>query len=156
MYCFWRVAILLVFVSQQQQGSTFDNVPKSKSVFWCVVYPTMKPRFLVAAVAASVATTGSCVGEPTPEQTAAWAMLLFDDQSATISPAQHQPLVNGSLPTWLSGSLIRVGPALWDLPHRNATHNFDGLAKISRWTFGAGGVSHSGADFTDRFLETDV
>jgi carotenoid cleavage dioxygenase-like enzyme len=57
--------------------------------------------------------------------------------------------VSGELPRWLQGSLIRTGPAKWDLGSRTMNHWFDGLAMLHRFSFADGGVSYA-----SRFLET--
>jgi beta,beta-carotene 9',10'-dioxygenase len=57
--------------------------------------------------------------------------------------------VQGTLPHWLTGSLIRTGPALWDLPGQTLNHWFDGLAMLHRFSFADQSVSYA-----NRFLET--
>jgi carotenoid cleavage dioxygenase-like enzyme len=57
--------------------------------------------------------------------------------------------VQGTVPGWLTGSLIRTGPALWDLPQQTMKHWFDGLAMLHRFSFAEGSVSYA-----NRFLET--
>lgn len=57
--------------------------------------------------------------------------------------------VRGTLPPWLTGSLIRTGPALWDLPEQTMRHWFDGLAMLHRFSFADQSVSYA-----NRFLET--
>lgn len=57
--------------------------------------------------------------------------------------------VQGTIPAWLTGSLIRTGPALWDLPQQTMRHWFDGLAMLHRFSFADQNVSYA-----NRFLET--
>lgn len=57
--------------------------------------------------------------------------------------------VQGTVPPWLAGSLIRTGPALWDLPGQTMRHWFDGLAMLHRFSFADQTVSYA-----NRFLET--
>jgi beta,beta-carotene 9',10'-dioxygenase len=57
--------------------------------------------------------------------------------------------VQGALPPWLTGSLIRTGPARWEVGERSMNHWFDGLAMLHRFSLHAGGVSYA-----NRFLET--
>jgi carotenoid cleavage dioxygenase-like enzyme len=57
------------------------------------------------------------------------------------------PLI-GELPGWLSGSLLRTGPAKFEAGDRQFNHWFDGLAMLHRFTFGDGRVSYG-----NRFLE---
>lgn len=57
--------------------------------------------------------------------------------------------VRGKLPPWLTGSLIRTGPAKWEVGGRSMNHWFDGLAMLHRFSFADGSVSYA-----NRFLET--
>jgi carotenoid cleavage dioxygenase-like enzyme len=57
--------------------------------------------------------------------------------------------VRGQLPPWLTGSLIRTGPAKWEVDGRAMNHWFDGLAMLHRFSFADGGVSYA-----NRFLES--
>ncbi|HEY2161351.1 MAG TPA: carotenoid oxygenase family protein [Solirubrobacteraceae bacterium] len=57
--------------------------------------------------------------------------------------------VRGELPDWLQGSLIRTGPAKWEVGSRTMNHWFDGLAMLHRFSFAEGTVSYA-----NRFLET--
>ena len=57
--------------------------------------------------------------------------------------------VQGELPPWLQGSLIRTGPAKWEVGDRAMNHWFDGFAMLHRFSFADGDVSYA-----NRFLET--
>jgi beta,beta-carotene 9',10'-dioxygenase len=57
--------------------------------------------------------------------------------------------VQGQLPAWLTGSLIRTGPAKWEVGGRSMNHWFDGLAMLHRFSFADGAVSYA-----NRFLHT--
>jgi carotenoid cleavage dioxygenase-like enzyme len=57
--------------------------------------------------------------------------------------------VTGQFPPWLQGSLMRTGPAKWEVGGRSMNHWFDGLAMLHRFTFADGQVSYA-----NRFLET--
>jgi beta,beta-carotene 9',10'-dioxygenase len=57
--------------------------------------------------------------------------------------------IQGQLPPWLEGSLIRTGPAKWEVGERSMNHWFDGLAMLHRFSFANGAVSYA-----NRFLET--
>jgi beta,beta-carotene 9',10'-dioxygenase len=59
--------------------------------------------------------------------------------------------VRGALPAWLSGSLMRVTPAKFDIENRPIRHWFDGLAMLHRFAFDEGRVSYA-----NRFLESDA
>src|SRR3954462_8588385 len=55
--------------------------------------------------------------------------------------------VEGELPSWLEGTLVRNGPARFDEGPR---HWFDGLAMLPRFAIGDGQVSYA-----NRFLRTN-
>jgi beta,beta-carotene 9',10'-dioxygenase len=57
--------------------------------------------------------------------------------------------LEGELPSWLAGSLLRTGPARWDLGKQTVNHWFDGLAMLHRFTIGDGTVSYA-----NRFLRS--
>jgi len=57
--------------------------------------------------------------------------------------------VDGRLPDWLSGSLLRIGPARYEVGERTVNHWFDGLSMLHRFSFAGGRVSYA-----NRFLET--
>src|SRR3954469_8242102 len=58
--------------------------------------------------------------------------------------------VSGTVPGWLTGSLVRVTPALLDGGGRSLRHWFDGAAMLNAFGFGDGSVSYA-----SRFLATD-
>ena len=58
--------------------------------------------------------------------------------------------LTGALPEWLTGTLIRTGPAQFDIAGEPYRHWFDGLAMLSRFSFQAGRVS-----YVNRFLASD-
>ncbi len=72
--------------------------------------------------------------------------------------------VEGTLPDWLTGSLVRNGPGSFAVSEGGSVdHWFDGLAMCYRFTFDPGnraGGSISGAEdavhYRNRFLETDA
>lgn len=57
--------------------------------------------------------------------------------------------VEGELPGWLTGSLLRTGPAQFEVGERKMRHWFDGLAMLHRFGFADGEVSYA-----NRFLGT--
>jgi beta,beta-carotene 9',10'-dioxygenase len=59
--------------------------------------------------------------------------------------------LRGELPDWLSGSLVRVTPAKFELEQGTIRHWFDGLAMLHRFAFHDGRVSYA-----NRFLRSDV
>ncbi|ARS89051.1 carotenoid oxygenase family protein [Natrarchaeobaculum aegyptiacum] len=59
--------------------------------------------------------------------------------------------VEGTVPTWLSGALIRNGPGRFEFGGERAAHWFDGLAMLRRYGFDDGTVT-----YTNRFLRSDA
>jgi beta,beta-carotene 9',10'-dioxygenase len=57
--------------------------------------------------------------------------------------------VSGELPDWLTGSLLRTGPAKFEIGEHRMRHWFDGLAMLHRFTIEQGRVSYG-----NRFLES--
>jgi carotenoid cleavage dioxygenase-like enzyme len=57
--------------------------------------------------------------------------------------------LSGELPGWLAGSLLRTGPAKFEVGESRMRHWFDGLAMLHRFSFGEGRVSYG-----SRFLES--
>ena len=55
--------------------------------------------------------------------------------------------IEGVLPTWLAGSLLRNGPAKFEVGEHSYRHWFDGLAMLHRFSFAHGAVSYA-----NRFL----
>jgi len=72
-------------------------------------------------------------------------------QSLDEEVAHRELPVNGELPGWLSGALVRNGPGAFELGGERVTHWFDGLAMLRRYGFDDGTVSYS-----NRFLRTDA
>jgi beta,beta-carotene 9',10'-dioxygenase len=50
--------------------------------------------------------------------------------------------VTGAVPAWLTGALVRVTPAKFDVGGRRVDHWFDGLAMLNRFGFADGRVSY--------------
>jgi beta,beta-carotene 9',10'-dioxygenase len=57
--------------------------------------------------------------------------------------------VQGVVPAWLAGSLLRTGPAQFEVGGRKFRHWFDGLAMLHRFSFENGDVSYS-----NRYLQS--
>ena len=51
--------------------------------------------------------------------------------------------VTGAMPTWLSGALVRTGPAKFDLGHQTLNDWFDGLGMLHRFGFEQGRVAYA-------------
>ena len=58
--------------------------------------------------------------------------------------------VEGEIPAWLSGRLIRNGPGAFDVGGKRLRHWFDGLAMLQSYEFDAGTVR-----YRNRFLRTE-
>jgi len=69
----------------------------------------------------------------------------------SLEDETHVPqlALEGRLPEWLEGSLIRTGPAKWEVGERQMNHWFDGFAMLHRFSIADGKVSYA-----NRFLET--
>lgn len=57
--------------------------------------------------------------------------------------------VQGTIPPWLTGTLIRTGPARFEVGQQSYNHWFDGLAMLHRFGIDGGRVSYS-----NRFLQS--
>jgi carotenoid cleavage dioxygenase-like enzyme len=75
--------------------------------------------------------------------------LGFQSQEEEIA-VERLP-VQGEVPAWLTGSLVRVTPAKLEVGDRRLGHWFDGLAALNRFGFGNGAVS-----YRSRFLDTEA
>jgi carotenoid cleavage dioxygenase-like enzyme len=63
--------------------------------------------------------------------------------------SDYTPAVEGTIPGWLSGTLVRNGPGRFEAGGEQVDHWFDGLAMLRRYAFEDGAVSYS-----NRFLRT--
>jgi len=63
----------------------------------------------------------------------------------------YQLPVEGTVPEWLSGSLVRNGPGTFDAGDQRLTHWFDGLAMLRKYDFADGEVR-----YTNRLLRTEA
>lgn len=59
--------------------------------------------------------------------------------------------VDGTMPSWLQGVLVRNGPALFEIGTQSYNHWFDGLAMLHGFAFGRGRVSYA-----NRFLRSSA
>lgn len=59
--------------------------------------------------------------------------------------------VKGTIPNWLSGTLIRNGPAKFEIGKEKFRHWFDGLAMLHKFSFRDGKVSYA-----NKFLESEA
>ncbi len=87
----------------------------------------------------------------TPAQTPADSSYALGFSSLEEEIALDDLPVQGQLPAWLSGRLIRVTPALLEIGGKTLEHWFDGLAMLNAFSFADGRVSYA-----NRFLETEA
>jgi carotenoid cleavage dioxygenase-like enzyme len=57
--------------------------------------------------------------------------------------------VKGTVPGWLAGTLLRNGPAKFEIGKQNYHHWFDGLAMLHRFSF-----RNSDVSYANRFLRS--
>lgn len=69
--------------------------------------------------------------------------------SLTAEQDGYSPTVEGTVPGWLSGTLVRNGPGRFEVGGNRVNHWFDGLAMLRRYAFDDGAVTYS-----NRFLRT--
>jgi beta,beta-carotene 9',10'-dioxygenase len=88
------------------------------------------------------------------------AIQVTDSAAATTVPTlglstlEHETTVaelalSGELPSWLEGSLLRTGPAKFEVGEEKMRHWFDGLAMLHRFT-----ISDQRVSYGNRFLES--
>ncbi|MFB6122122.1 MAG: carotenoid oxygenase family protein [Haloferacaceae archaeon] len=63
----------------------------------------------------------------------------------------YRPEIEGTIPEWLSGTLVRNGPGQFEAGDEGVTHWFDGLAMLRRYAFEDGTLRYS-----NRFLRSDA
>lgn len=94
--------------------------------------------------------TGAAVTAPPPalqpSATAAPRALGFRTLESELTADELE--LAGTLPVWLAGSLLRTGPAKFEVGSRQMRHWFDGLAMLHRFTIAGGRVSY-GSRFLD-------
>ena len=70
-------------------------------------------------------------------------------RSVATEYQDYRPSVEGTIPEWLSGTLIRNGPGRFEAGDRRVNHWFDGLSMLRRYAFADGKVWYS-----NRFLRS--
>jgi carotenoid cleavage dioxygenase-like enzyme len=83
---------------------------------------------------------------PAADRTASPALGFSTLERETV--IDELPL-SGELPAWLSGSLLRTGPAKFEVGEQRLRHWFDGLAMLHRFTVADGKVSYG-----NRYLQS--
>lgn len=72
-------------------------------------------------------------------------------QSVEERPSPTALEVEGELPPWLAGTLLRNGPGLFDIGGTPLSHWFDGFALLRRFRFENGGI-----EYASRFLRSEA
>lgn len=75
----------------------------------------------------------------------------FNDQERELNIAQLS--VQGSVPEWLRGVLLRNGPSKFDLAHDSYRHWFDGMAMLQRFEFNQGTIAYRNRMLRSRSYE---
>lgn len=71
----------------------------------------------------------------------------FNSQTSELN---NQVLeITGTIPTWLKGSLYRIGPALYEVGDQSVKHWFDGFGMVHKFTLQNGNIT-----YTNRFIES--
>src|SRR4029453_10256971 len=83
--------------------------------------------------------------------TAVGAELGFQDLDDELESTELD--VEGALPPWLGGSLLRTGPARWDLPAGGGGPRVGGLAMPPPFAFAAGRVPYANRFLRSRAFE---
>merc|ERR1719320_370438 len=63
----------------------------------------------------------------------------------------HPITFNQSLPSWLTGALVRNGFGMFEHGERQAMHGFDAFAKLYSWKF----QGNATALFSAKYLQTN-
>jgi carotenoid cleavage dioxygenase-like enzyme len=57
----------------------------------------------------------------------------FDPQTAEIVDQATQLVVNGTIPSWIKGKLIRVGPTVWEKGGVQYSNYLDSFGRVSSY-----------------------
>jgi carotenoid cleavage dioxygenase-like enzyme len=106
-----------------------------------------------ARLGATALVGGAYLGTAPPMATAAGATAPYalGLQSLTDEVRLPHLEVDGRMPRWLRGVLVRNGPALFEIGEQRLNHWFDGLAMLHAFAFGDGRVSYA-----NRFLRSSA
>merc|ERR1711936_575974 len=75
--------------------------------------------------------------------------MLYQTVSEIVDPIPGQ--IVGEIPAWLSGTLLRDGPGLFEFGEEKALHAFDGMAMIRRYH-----TNQAAMNYSRRLLDTDI
>ncbi|KAG5270135.1 hypothetical protein AALO_G00189150 [Alosa alosa] len=73
------------------------------------------------------------------------------NQNKEENPEPVEADITGTLPDWLQGTLVRIGPGIFSVGETSYNHWFDGMALMHSFTIKDGGVSHR-----SRYLRGDT
>ncbi len=105
---------------------------------------TSTRREFVAATAALTLMPRSALAAAHPEHALGFTSLKTETRIPRLR-------VDGRMPPWLRGTLLRNGPALFEVGERSFNHWFDGLAMLHAFSFAGGRVGYG-----NRFLRTSA
>ncbi|KAM9835981.1 beta,beta-carotene 15,15'-dioxygenase [Aulostomus maculatus] len=86
-----------------------------------------------------------------PEGDNAAGMQPVFSRNGQETPEPVRALIQGCVPSWLQGTLLRNGPGLFSVGESEYNHWFDGLSLIHSFTFSAGDVF-----YRSKFLKSDT
>ena len=81
----------------------------------------------------------------TTSRTAELGLTALDDEITV-----DQLPLDGEIPSWLSGNLLRTGPATWQAGRTDLRHWFDGLAMLHSFAIADGQVSYANKHLDSR------
>ncbi|KAI1394163.1 carotenoid oxygenase [Hypoxylon trugodes] len=107
-----------------------------------------KNHLLLALVAGLLAKSQADVFPPPDSNPLTWGFYS--------SPEFQQPTeleIEGTIPTWLSGSLYRGAAATWDVGNFTAEHWFDGFSRNHRFEIANGVVTYQSRNASDELMD---
>jgi torulene dioxygenase len=87
-------------------------------------------------------------GPPPDSDPLTWGFYATPEMS---TPSQLE--IEGSFPTWLSGSLYRGAQATWDVGNFSSEHWFDGFSRTHRFEIHGGTVSYASRNRSDEVAD---
>ena len=113
--------------------------------------PLTRRTLIRRGLGAAALAAGAGIVQPGTASAAARAdwRLGFEDLRREVRIGRLD--VDGRLPHWLQGTLVRNGPAQFDVGDRTFNHWFDGLGMLHAFTIGQGRVGYA-----NRFLRSSA
>lgn len=106
----------------------------------------MKRAF--SAIASCCAVLGGTVVAP-DQDVPNWDLWMSTQLGETDGP--RKLIVEGSIPEWVKGSLVRLGPAQYQVGNRSLQHQMDGYGKLSNFR-----INGNEVQFQTRFLRSST